>query len=132
MEGIKDVEEVINVSVKSCVAAVIKVIGVDTAGANEVIKNDFVAAGEVREHALPCWLVGAEAVSEDDVFVAGAFYTDIECVEDGSTAHGLKVKGVAVDRNDCLCFGFGYKRCVFWRLAFGNLGYEPKWIWILA
>jgi len=40
---------------------------------------------------------------------------------------GLKVKGVAVDRNDvlCLCFGFGHKRCVFWRLAFGNLGYEP-------
>lgn len=54
MEGIKDVEEIINVSVKSCVTAVIKVIGVDTAGANEVIENDFVAAGEVREHALPC------------------------------------------------------------------------------
>jgi len=54
MEGIKDVEEVINVSIKSCVAAVIEVIGVDTAGANEVIENDFVATGEVREHALPC------------------------------------------------------------------------------
>lgn len=54
VEGIKDVEEIINVSVKSCVTAVIKVIGVDTAGANEVIENDFVAAGEVREHALPC------------------------------------------------------------------------------
>jgi hypothetical protein len=26
-------------------------------------------------------------VSEDEVFVAGAFYTDIECIEDGSTAH---------------------------------------------
>lgn len=33
-------------------------------------------------------MVGAEAVGKDEVFVAGAFDADVECVEDGS-AHVL-------------------------------------------
>jgi hypothetical protein len=53
VERVKDVKEVIDVGVESSVATVIEVIGVDATGTNEVIENDFVAAGEVREHALP-------------------------------------------------------------------------------
>lgn len=54
MEGVKDVKEVINVGVKSGVTAEIEMIGVDATGANEVVEDDFVVAGEVRENALPC------------------------------------------------------------------------------
>lgn len=91
-EGIKDLKKVIDVSIKGGVAAVIEVIRVDAAGANEVIENDAVVASEVREHALPRRLVGAEAVSEDKVFVAGAFYADIKCIEDGSAHVWIKQK----------------------------------------
>lgn len=54
MEGVEDVEEVVGVGVKTRVAAVIEVIGVDATGTSEVIEKDTVAAGEVREDALPC------------------------------------------------------------------------------
>lgn len=54
MEGVEDVKEVINVGVKSGVTAEIEMIGVDATGADEVVEDDFVAAGEVRKYALPC------------------------------------------------------------------------------
>lgn len=79
-EGVEDAEEVVDVSVEGGVAAVIEVIGVDAAGTNEVVENDAVVASEVREDALPRGLVGAEAVSEDEVLVAGTFDANIECV----------------------------------------------------
>lgn len=54
MEGVEDVKEIINVGVKSGVTAEIEMIGVDATGADEVVEDDFVAAGEVRKYALPC------------------------------------------------------------------------------
>lgn len=54
MEGVEDVKEVVNVGVKSGVTAEIEMIGVDATGADEVVEDDFVAAGEVRKYALPC------------------------------------------------------------------------------
>lgn len=53
MEGVEDIEEVVDVGVESGVAAVIEVIRVDAAGTDEVVENDAVATGEVREDALP-------------------------------------------------------------------------------
>lgn len=49
-------------------------------------------------------MVGAEAVGKDEVFVAGAFDADVECVEDGS-AHVLGQNRVGnlllVNREPC-------------------------------
>lgn len=64
-EGLQDVEEVVDVGVEGGVAAVVEVVGVDAAGAHQVVENDAVVAREVGQHALPCRLVRAEAVCQD-------------------------------------------------------------------
>ena len=83
-EGVEDSDEVVNVGIQGGVPAVVEVIWVDAAGAHKVVEDDLVVAGEVRQHALPRRLVGAETVGQDEVLVAGTFDADIECVEDGS------------------------------------------------
>lgn len=81
-EGVKDGEEVVDVGVEGGVAAEVEVVRVDGAGEDEVEENDFVVRFEVWEDALPHRFVGAEAVAEDDVLVAGAFYANVVYVED--------------------------------------------------
>lgn len=83
-EGVEDVEEVVDVGVEGGITAVVEVVGVDAAGADEVVENDAVVAGEVREHALPRGLVRAEAVGQDKVLVAGTFHANVQGVENGS------------------------------------------------
>lgn len=83
-EGVEDVEEVVDVGVEGGITAVVEVVGVDAAGADEVVENDAVVAGEVREHALPRGLVCAEAVGQEKVLIAGTFHADVQGVENGS------------------------------------------------
>ena len=76
-ESVENVKQVVDVSVESGVALEIEVIGVDTAGTDEVVENDSVIGHEVRQNALPRRLVGAQAVSEDQDFLAGANHANI-------------------------------------------------------
>jgi len=83
-EGLEDVEEVVDVGVEGGVAAVVEVVGVDAAGAYQVVEDDAVVAREVGEDALPRRLVRAEAVCEDEVLVAGALHAHVEGVQNGT------------------------------------------------
>ena len=69
-EGVEDGEQVIDIGVETGVAAEIEVIGVDAAGAHQVVENDAVVGREGGENALPDRLVGAEAVGEDENLLA--------------------------------------------------------------
>lgn len=77
-EDVEDVKQVVDIGVESGVAAKIEVIGVDTAGAHQVVENDAVEGREGGENALPDRLVGAEAVGEDEDLLPRAFHADVE------------------------------------------------------
>lgn len=95
-KSVKNVQEVVDVGVEGGVSAEIEVVGVNTAGADEVKENDGVAASEVRKDSLPGGLVGAEAMGEDEDPVAGSFDADIQSVEDGG-AHSIGGEGLKVE-----------------------------------
>lgn len=76
-ESVENVKQVVDVSVERGVASEIEVIGVDTAGTDEVVENDSVIGHEVRQNPLPRRLVGAEAMSEDQNFLSGANHANI-------------------------------------------------------
>lgn len=76
--GVEDVEQVVDIGVESGVAAKIEEVRVDTAGTDKVIENDSVVRCEVRENPLPHGLVCAEAMGQNQGFLARPFYTDIE------------------------------------------------------
>lgn len=61
-EGVDDAEEVVHVGVEGRVAVEVEVVGVDAAGADEVVEDDSVGLGEVREDEVPGGLVCAEPV----------------------------------------------------------------------
>jgi len=61
-EGVEDVEEVVHVGIEGGVAAEVEEIGVDAAGAGQVVEDDFIVRGEVREDSLPSRLVRPEPV----------------------------------------------------------------------
>lgn len=65
VEGVEDGEEVVDEGVEGRVSPEIEVIGVDAAGADEVVEDDAVAGGEVGQNALPHRLVSPEPMGED-------------------------------------------------------------------
>lgn len=77
-ESVENVKQVVDVGMERGVALEVEVIGVDTAGADEVVENDSVVGHEVRQNALPRRLVRAKAVSEDQDFFPGAHHPDIK------------------------------------------------------
>lgn len=80
-ESIEDGEEIVDEGVEGGVAIEVEVVGVDAAGTDEVVENDFVVAGEKGEDALPCGLVGAESMGKDEEAVAIANDPNVEDLE---------------------------------------------------
>lgn len=64
-EGVEDAEEVVDVGVEGGVSPEIEVIGVDAAGADQVIEHNAVVSDEVRQNPLPRRLIGADSVGEN-------------------------------------------------------------------
>lgn len=80
-EGVEDVEEVLHVSVECGVAAEVKIIGVDRAGADEVEENNPVIVAEEGEDPLPRRLIGAEAMGKNQNFLAGTHHSHVQSLQ---------------------------------------------------
>lgn len=84
-EGVEDGEEVVDVGVEGGVAAEVEVVGVDAAGADEVVGDDAEVV-QVRKDAGPGGLIGAEAMGEDHRAVAGADHAHVQDLEELASA----------------------------------------------
>lgn len=60
--GGEDEEEVVGAGIEGRVPAEVEVVGVDAAGAGQIVEDDAVVAIEVGDDSVPGRLVGAEAV----------------------------------------------------------------------
>lgn len=81
-EGVEDGEEVVDEGVEGCVTAEIEVIGVNAAGADEVVEDDAVGRGEVRQNAIPNRLVSPGPVGEDQVPLPRPDHPNIQSLQD--------------------------------------------------
>lgn len=77
-QSVKNVEQVVNISIKSGVPLEIEEIRIDTAGTSQVIEDHAITGREKRKNALPYGLVSSHSMSKDHNSVAPSFYTDIE------------------------------------------------------
>lgn len=87
VERIEDGDEVVDEGVESGVAGEIEVVGVDTAGANEVVEDDSVVRSEGRVNQLPSGLIGAEAMGENKEAIAGTENPDVKSFQKGVVNH---------------------------------------------
>lgn len=119
-ENVEDVEQVIYVGIESGVPSEVEVIRVDTAGADQVIKDDAVVRGKEGKNALPSRLVRAEPMSQNEDFVAGADDSDIKRLKQ-YVAHVfvlIEIGNFVVGRKKRAALVFIYPNTCTWVVAF--------------
>lgn len=91
VQFLQNVQQIFCIRVQSGVSIELKVVRVGVACAHQVKKHDSVFVFQKRNDVSPTGLVGAEAMTEDDVLGGGAYDADVVLIEDGG--RHVPVKG---------------------------------------